>query len=206
MTTTTAAQRPRSRRSARTRVAAATLLTVSLVLTACGAGGPGASPTGTPGATSFAEFREAFCATWASIFTAVGNPDAGSGSELSDAFEAAIERGDLVTAEAKALEIRNELEAGRRHAAFGGAWEPAAAGMGHLDRLLVAFGAYIEAQRAAAAAGAGPAQERAQAAFEAAGGMDAWTSVLTPETWAAAASARPADAPFENCGDLPIGM
>lgn len=206
MTTTTAAPRPRSSRLAASRVTAATLLTVSLILAACATGGAGSSPTSRPGATSFAEFRDAFCGTWEAIFTAVGNPDTGGGSELSDAFEAAIERGDVLATEAKALEIRNELETGRRHAAFGAAWEPAAVGMGHLDRLLVAFTTLIEAQRAAAAEGAGPARQQAQAAFEAAGGLDAWTAVLTQETWAAAVAARPAGAPYENCGDLPVGM
>jgi hypothetical protein len=188
------ATRPRS-----TRLIAALL--VGAVVAACGGA---ASPTPHPGATTFEEFRTANCAAWEALFRGVGNPDTAAGSELSLALEAAIEAGDEATVTDKAAAIRAELEAGREHAAFAGAWEPGAAPMAAMDDVLVAFEAYVEAERAAAGDGLAAAKQAGQAAFEAAGAIEAWGRLLTQATWAEMQSARPAGAEPRQCGDLPI--
>ncbi|MEW5990252.1 MAG: hypothetical protein AB1736_02755 [Chloroflexota bacterium] len=177
---------------------------VAAVVAACGGGVAG--PTPRPGATSFQEFRTANCAAWESMFLAVGNPDTASGSELSLALDDAIASGDLATADLKAAAIRAELEAGRGHAAVAGAWPPAAVPMTQLDRVFVAFEAYVEAERAAAGKGLSVAKQEAQAALMATGAGEAWRLLLTPETWAEVNAARPANVRPERCGDLPISF
>ncbi|HEX4897384.1 MAG TPA: hypothetical protein VFV53_03395 [Candidatus Limnocylindrales bacterium] len=184
-----------------TRLVAALL--VAAVVAACGGA---ASPTPRPGATTFEEFRTANCAAWEAMFRGVGNPDTAAGSDLSHALEAAIEAGDEATVEAKAAAIRTELEAGREHAAFAGAWEPGAAPMAAMDAVLVAFEAYIEAERGAAMNGLSAAKGAGQAAFEAAGAMKAWETLLTRATWAEVDAARPAGDTPQPCGDLPISF
>lgn len=195
----THATAPRSRSIG--RIAA---ILVAAIVGACGGGS--ASPTSPPGATGFEEFRTAGCAAWEALFRGVGNPDTASGSELTRALEAAIEDGDAAAIEQNAAAIRAELEAGREQAAIAGAWDPGAAPMDALDRVLVAFEAYVEAERAAAADGLGAAKGAGQAAFEAAGAIEAWGLLLTPATWAEVEAARPADSQPERCGDLPLSL
>ena len=180
-----------------------TLVTAALVA-ACGGGT--ASPTPPPGATTFEEFRTANCAAWESMFLAVGNPDTASGSELSHALEDAIAGGDFATADLTAAAIRDELEAGRAHVAVAAAWQPGAAPMAQLDRVLAAFETYVAAERAAGDDGLAAAKQKAQDAFEGTGAIEAWQLLLTPETWAEVNAARPAGVEPRPCGDLPISF
>lgn len=186
------------------RLALAGVAIAALIVAACGTGS--ASPTPAPVATSFQEFRAGFCAAWESLFLAVGNPDTASGSELSDALDKAIVDGDAIAIEVAAGKVQDELEIGRSQVAYAAGWEPAAAPMAHMDRLFVGFEAMIEAQRAAASEGAAAAAGKGQAAFEAAGALDAWRAILTPASWSAVDASRPAGVSSENCGDLPVGM
>lgn len=140
------------------------------------------------------------------MFLAVGNPDTASGSELSLALDDAITSGDLAATDQKAAAIRAELEAGRVHVAVAASWPPGAAPMTQLDRVLAAFEVYVEAERAAASKGLNAAKQDAQAAFVAAGAVEAWSLLLAPETWAEVNAARPAGAQPERCGDLPISF
>lgn len=182
------------------------VVVASLTLAFAGCGGGTASPAPKPAAATFGEFRTGYCSAWESIFLAVGNPDTGSGSELSDALDKAIADGNPVTVELAARQIRDELDTGRRHVAFAAGWEPAAAPMAKMDHLFLAFEAMVETSRAAASEGPVVARKKAQAAFEAAGAIEAWTAILTPESWTAVNAARPSGVPSRNCGDLPIGM
>ena len=179
-------------------------LAIATLVAACGGGS--ASPTLRPGATSFEEFRTANCEAWEAMFEGVGNPDTAGGSELSHALDDAIAGGDMAAVERNAAAIHDVLEAGRERAAFAGSWAPGAAPMIQMDRVLVAFEVYIEAERAAAANGLSAAKQAGQAAFEAAGAMEAWGLLLTPATWAQFNAARPADDQPRPCGDLPISF
>lgn len=177
------------------------LLSLALLSMACGAGGPGAaaSPTPAPRATSFEEYATSFCAAWDALFRAVGNPDTAMGSVLSNALDDAVVAGDGPEAGRLATEITAELETGRRHAAVAGGWPPAEPAMTQLDRLLVAFEAMIMA-KAAAAAGS-PGAVGPQAAFEQAGGVEAYFAMIE------AMQARPGagETGSQQCPGLPIG-
>lgn len=158
------------------------------------------SPTGPPPATSFEEYAVAFCSAWDSLFRAVGNPDTGVGSELSDALDAAVERRDELAAERLAGEITTKLEAGRRFAAAAGGWAPAAPMMTEMDRVFAAFEAMTAAKVAVAAEAPGAVDP--QVALEQAGGIEAWTAMLMAAQ--AMALARPADQTAEPCANVPI--
>ncbi len=133
------------------------------------------------------------------MFKAVGNPDAGTDSELSKALEDAVQRGDPAEAGRLAEAIMIELENGRQAASRAAAWPPAFAAMSELDRVLLAFEAMIDAKRQ----GAGnPDAPDPQAAFDAAGGTTAWTAMF--EAARAMQSARPANVPPHECEGVPI--
>ena len=102
-----------------------------LVFAGCAAPPLEASPSSStvtprPAPSSYDEVAESLCAAWQALDRAVGNPDTGEGSELSDSLEAAAERRDVGSAERDAALIIAEFEAARRHAAHAGRWEPAA--------------------------------------------------------------------------------
>ena len=63
------------------------MLLVSLAVAACARPTPAVSAV--PKASTFDEFGAAYCAAWDELFTAIGNPDTGSKSALSGAFEKA---------------------------------------------------------------------------------------------------------------------
>ena len=84
------------------------------------------------------------------MFRAVGNPDAGTDSELSKALDEAVQRGDPAEAGRLAEAITVELESGRQAASRAAAWPPGFAAMSELDRVLLAFEAMIDAKRQAA--------------------------------------------------------
>lgn len=177
---------------------------IVLVVAACGAGS--ASPTPVPVAASFGEFRTAFCLSWEALFRAVGNPDTGSGSELSKALDEAISSGNLVEVALQADKIQAELEAGRRQIAFAAGFEPGTAIMHEMDRLFAGFQALVEARQAAAGEGEAAANLRGQAAFEASGALEAWTALLNQEAWRPLEAARPAGEVSTQCENVPVSM
>ncbi|MEO7229487.1 MAG: hypothetical protein ABIZ30_02715 [Candidatus Limnocylindrales bacterium] len=74
---------------------------MAVATAACEAGSPSPAPNPTPlpAATSFEEYAVGFCAAWAALFTAVGNPDTAAGSELSKALDTAVAANDGLAAE-----------------------------------------------------------------------------------------------------------
>ncbi len=134
------------------------------------------------------------------MFRAVGNPDAGTDSELSKALDEAVQRGDPAEAGRLAEAITVELESGRQSASQAAAWPPGFAMMSQLDRVLLAFEAQIDAKRQAAGNPAGPDP---QAAFEAAGGITSWQAMF--EAARAIQGARPANLPPHEC-EVPISF
>ena len=171
---------------------------ILVVAAGCGAPSGSPSPSNAPVAASFEEYSVAFCSAWDSMFKAIGNPDTGSDSVLSKSLEDAVAAGDVATAERLAATITTELEAGRRQVAIAAGWQPAAPMMTQLDRVFVAFEAMIAAKRAAAAHD--PNAVDPQAAFEGAGGAEAWFAMFD----AAKAMQRPAGANDAQCATVPI--
>lgn len=178
------------------------LLAIVTMAAACSAGS--ASPSA-KGATTFEEFHTGFCSGWTSLFKAYGNPDTAAESDLTRAMNAAIAAGNSAEVDRLATEITSELEAGRRHVAYAGAWTPAAPLMAKVDGVFVAFEAMVEAKRAAAGKGLAEAQRLGQEAFEGAGGVEAWRSLYDGTVLEAIQSARPAGA-TDACPGVPIGL
>ena len=175
--------------------AIATILVV-LACAACG-GAPGASSA--PKAATFDEFGTAYCAAWDELFTAIGNPDTGSVSPLRAEFEKAIAAGDAAGTERLAATIHGRLEAGRAHAVVASGWPSAGPMLAQLDRVFLAFEAWIPARRAELANP--PGAITAQAAFEKAGGVEAWHAMFE----AARTMQRPANAGDRRCPTVPVG-
>lgn len=175
------------------------IVLIAAASAACGTGAPSQppSPTPMPRATTFEEYAVSFCAAWTALFTAVGNPDTGSGSVLSLALDRAAAAQDEMVARQKAAEITAELESGRRHAAAAGGWAPAAPMLAELDRVFVAFEAMTAAK--VAVARGDPNAIEPQAALEGAGGIEAWFAGI------AAYGAMYPDGPTsEQCVGVPI--
>jgi hypothetical protein len=158
------------------------------------------SPTGPRPDISFEEYAVEFCSAWDALFRAVGNPDSGVGSELSDALDAAVEARDELAAERLAAEITAELESGRQFAAAAGGWAPARPMMAEMDRVFLAFHAMTAAKAAVAAEA--PNAIDPQIALQQAGGIEAWTAMLMAAQ--EMALARPADQVSEPCANVPI--
>ena len=167
-----------------------------LVLTVAGCSAPAASSLAP---ATFEEFATNACDAFSAMFRAVGNPDTGTDSELSKALDDAVQRGDPAEAGRLAEAITSELESGRRSASQAAAWPPGFAAMSELDRLLLAFEAMIDAKRQATG---NPDAPDPQAAFEAAGGVTAWTAMF--EAARAMQSSRPANLPPHECEGVPI--
>ena len=148
---------------------------------------------------TFEEFATNACDAFSAMFRAVGNPDTGSDSELSQALDEAVQRGDPAEAGRVAEAIMVELESGRQAASRAAGWPPGFAAMSELDRVLLAFEAMIDAKRQAVG---NPDAPDPQAALEAAGGMTSWTAML--EAARAMQSARPANLPPHECEDVPM--
>jgi hypothetical protein len=165
----------------------------------------GCSPT----AISFQEFHTSYCSAWESMFRAVGNPDIGDGSVLTDEMDAAITSGDIASVDRVAAEITSELETGRKQIAMATGWGPAAPLMAQLDRVFVGFEKMTEAKRAAAGQGLDVARGIRQETLEQSGAIDAWFALIRPgvldETRRAIQAARPADVPVE-CPNVPTGI
>ena len=173
---------------------------IILVVAACTAGAPSQEPTPTPlpAASSFAEYAVAFCSAFEAMFRAVGNPDTAAGSALSKALDQAVTDLDGTTAERLASEINRELESGRQHVSRAREWPPAAPAMAQLDRVFVAFEAMTVAKVAKARGEPGAVDP--QAAFEGAGGVEAWFAMF--EAYRAIGAAHPGGAP--RCDNVPI--
>jgi hypothetical protein len=169
------------------------LAALALTITAC-APTAASSPLAT-----FDEFATRACDAFEAMFRAVGNPDAGTPSQLSKRLDEAILRGDPAEANRIAEEILAELGRGQEAAAAAAAWPPGASVMSEMNDVLAAYAAYIRAKQESAAGNASDPQ----AAFEAAGGVTSWTAMLQAAQGIGAA--RPPDAPPHECEGVPIG-
>lgn len=169
----------------------AALLALLLALVGCQgtAQTPGAASADSTQASTYLEFRASFCASWLDLTEAVGNPDAGTPSELTAALDDALARGDLQAADRLAGTIIARLEVGRKHARHAAGWPPGAIAVEPMDPLFRAFETMITAKLDAARRGAGDPMAAAQAAFERAGGVDAWFDIL--KTMSSEAMMRP---------------
>ena len=176
------------------RIAFITLIAAATA--ACAPGVPNVLPL--PAATSFDGYAAHFCLAFDAMFKAVGNPDTASGSESSKALDSAVTAHDGLTADRLAAQITAELESGRREVAAAAGWAPAAPMMAQLDRVFVAFEA-MTAAKAAKARGE-PNAVDPQAAFEQAGGVEAWFAMF--DAGRAMGSENPADAP--PCANVPV--
>ncbi len=127
-------------------------------------------------ASSYEEYFVAACAAWDGLFRAVGNPDTGNGSDLSRALDAAMTAGDVASAERAAAEMARELKAAREQAAVARGWAPRTAMMVEFDRVLAAFEVGTAAKLAVAKSV--PNAVDPQAAFEQAGGLEAWFAMI----------------------------
>lgn len=129
-----------------------------------------------PAAASYEEYFVAACAAWDGLFRAVGNPDTGSGSDLSRSLDAAMTAGDVPSAERAAAGMASELKAARQQVAVAAGWAPRTAMMVQLDRVLAAFEVGTAAKLALAKGT--PNAVDPQAAFEGAGGLEAWFAMI----------------------------
>jgi len=176
------------------------VVAVLLIAVATGGCTPGpAAATPRPAAATYEEYFVAACAAWDAMFRAVGNPDTASGSDLSRALDAAMEAGDGASAERAAAAMVRELRAGREQVAIARGWAPRTAVMAQLDRVLAAFEVGVAAKLAVAKGE--PSAVNPQAAFEGAGGLEAWFAML--EAMRAAGSGAATDPSCPNTGISP---
>jgi hypothetical protein len=157
------------------RAAGAAALIV-LTVAACGSRAPSARPSVAPSVApaTFDEFSTAFCGAVTSLFRAVGNPDANTPSVMSKALDDAVKAGDGPAADRAAAAMMAELESARVQAAAAARWQPTAATMVHLDRLIGAFEAETTAKQTLAHTPGSPEPFKA---FEKAGGREAWAGL-----------------------------
>lgn len=159
------------RRSATTRIAKTVMAAV--IAAGCGQGAPASASV--PGAGSHDEFVIAACAAFDALDKAVGNPDTGSGSELSKALDEAVRAGDVAAANRLADESIATLEEGRAHLRVAGGWGPATAMAAAADRFFVATETLVNGKRAGAAT---RDLQAGQTAFNNAGGLEAWQGMI----------------------------
>jgi hypothetical protein len=144
-----------------------------VILTSLLMGCAGAAPSPSPSvASGYADWRTATCTAWATLFRVVGNPDTAAWSDDVRALQAAASSLDAATAETLEARILAELETARGSISYAAAWPPASPGMAEMDRFFLATEAWIRAY--AEVARGTPDAPDPQAAFEAAGGLDAW--------------------------------
>ena len=157
------------------RAAVAALIVVTLA--ACGSSPASVPPSlaPSPAPATFDESSTQFCGAFTSLIRAVGNPDTGTPSIMSKALDDAVAAQDGAAADRAADALIAELESGRAHTATAARWQPTAAIMADMDRLLVAFEASTTARRALAHL---PGSADPQKAFEQAGGVQAWAGVI----------------------------
>ena len=152
-------------------VAVAVLMCVAL-----GCGQATSPAPSTPAAASHDEFVAAACAAFDELGAAIGNPDTGTGSALSKSLDSAVSSGDVPTAGRLADESIARLEAGRRQLAIAGGWEPGRAMAIASDRFFLVSEVLVNGKRAGAAT---RDLQAGQAAFEKAGGLEAWQGMIT---------------------------
>jgi hypothetical protein len=165
---------------------------------ACGSSAPSPSPSPAV-ATNFNEYATAFCSAWGTLFRVVGNPETASWTDGVRQLQAAAEARDDATAAGLQGGINTELDAAREQIAYAAGWPPAARQMAHMDRVFVAteiwITAYVDVAKGV------PNAPDPQAAFEAAGAMEAWVGI-----WEASADTTPyRPASVKQCPGLPIG-
>jgi len=182
----------------RSRLAGTVLaVVITASAAACGASAPSPSPS-PAGATSFAEYATAFCSAWGTLFRVVGNPETAGWTDGVHQLQAAADARDNATAARLQGEINTELEAARQQIASAAAWPPASRTMAEMDRFFVAMETWITAY--ANIAKGVPNAPDAQAALEAAGGLDAWQAMFA--AYADIAPHRPAS--VSGCPGAPI--
>lgn len=176
-------------------------IAIAGIVSACGPGPGSTSPSASslPLAGSYTEFATSTCLAFDALWEAVGNPDTADWSAVTRSLDAAVAARNTTEADRLAATITARLEEGRRHATAAAGWAPGAPLMTHMDRLLVAFEAWTEAKRVKAA---DPAAQDPQAAFEAAGGVDAWRAMLG----AVGAIPRPPGGAFGRCPNVPVSL
>jgi hypothetical protein len=141
------------------------------------------------------EFAAEVCTAVDELIIAVGNPDTGTGSDLSRTFEAAIRSGDLPAVDATAATMQEHLERARTAAERARAFQPADAGMDHFLAFLAQVADGIEATRDAAPDGADAAFAAGQRAWDAAyEPWIAWLGELRP-VWEEYAGGMPVPCP-----------
>jgi hypothetical protein len=158
-------------------VAFASVRAVALALLSCLAVACGSASQPAPSArpATFNDYDAAICGAFTSLIRAYGNPDTNSQSVMRKALEDAVAAGDAPAAQRASVAMLDELEGGRRLAASAARWQPGSATAASLDRLLLAFEAWTSAKVALVAK---PSASDPQAAFERAGGVEAWTATL----------------------------
>lgn len=172
-------------------------LAIALAGSACGAAVPSPSPS-PPVATSFDEYATAACSAWGTLFRVVGNPDTADWTDTVRQLQAAAEARDDASAAGLQGRINTELEAARGQIAYAAGWPPAARAMAEMDRFFVAQETWITAY--VNVAKGVPGAPDPQAAFEAAGGPDAWRAMF--EAYADVAPFRPAS--VAQCPGAPV--
>jgi len=156
---------------------AGVLALVVLAVAACGSGTSSAASSVAPSLApiTFDEFSTQFCGAFTSLFRAVGNPDANTPSVMSKALDDAVKAGDGPAADKAAAAMMTELESSRVQTAAADRWQPTAAIMVQMDRLIVAFEAMTTAKQTLAHT---PGAPDPFTVFEQAGGREAWTGVV----------------------------
>lgn len=171
------------------------VVAVLLIVVATGGCTPGpAAPTPRPAAATYEEYFVAACAAWDAMFRAVGNPDTGSGSDLSKALDTALAAGDVATADRVLTSIRREFKTGREQVAIAAGWQPRAAEMALLDRVFVTF----EAVRVARVEAAKRGETLQPGAVRPMADHDAWFAMLD------ALGRRGAAATDRQCANVPV--
>jgi hypothetical protein len=165
-------------------ISAAVVLVTAVATVGCAAAAPSPSAQGAtlPGVStertigSSEEYYVVACKAWDALDRAVGDPDTGEGSKLSRALDQAVEARDVASADRAAAGITAELASGRRQLKTAGTWGPRSKTVAQFDRVFVAFEAMTAAKRAAARGK--PNAVDPQAAFEQAGGVEAWFAMF----------------------------
>jgi hypothetical protein len=155
------------------RAGALALVVVAVAACGSGAAAPTASPSLAP--MTFDDFSTQMCGSFTSLFRAIGNPDANTPSAMSKVLDDAVKAGDGPGADAAAAAMMTELESARTQAAAAARWEPTAAVMVQMDRLIVAFEALTTAKKTLAHTPGSPEPFKA---FDQAGGREAWAAVV----------------------------
>ncbi len=179
------------------RLGVVAVLLIVIATGGCTSGPAAATPR--PAAATYEEYFVAACAAWDGLFGAVGNPDTGNGSDLSRALDAAVLARDVQSAERAAAGMASELRAARDQVAVAAGWAPRAAVMAQLDRVLAAFEVGTAAKLAVAKGE--PNAVDPQAAFERAGGLEAWFAMI--DAMRAAGGGAATDPSCPNTGISP---